>query len=191
MILLILIYLIGVFLSWSYTRKLYSQGGQYFGLKPNEWDYFYTFVPILNNIYSFKWIVKYLNIDDYRFFGIKKVYISNIDQVSVDTELEIKKYVSLGIDPNKIVFMYGVTGIWSITRNCLVGGKDQPPAIEIVQYGMTQRATYENNRFLSVKTYTEITNDMVNEINKSNGIVITKQPYDKDDQFRFDFIPSK
>ena len=186
-----IIYLIGVIMSWIYTRRIYSQGGKNFGLKPNEWDYFYTFFPVVNNIYSFNLIKDHFNIDDYSFFGLKKVEVSNDTIETVNKDLEIERYVSLGINPNKIVFMDGVTGIWSITRKCLVGGKDQPPTIEVTQYGMTQRATYENNRFLSVKSYTELSTDIINQINKSNGIVITKQPADKSNQFRFDFIPSK
>lgn len=96
-------------------------------------------------------------------------------------------YMSLGVHTDKITIVEYPCVIWSTTRHCLVGSKDQPPAMEIIpiEDGDDLRLTCENNRILSCQIHPTVD---VNKVNMSDyGIVVmaTEAPY-----FRYAYIPS-
>lgn len=103
----------------------------------------------------------------------------------------LKRFIDSGVAQTKIILTESPSAvIWSKTRKCLVGGKDQPTTIEIVDDGNGNlKATYDNNIFISLQTRSELTESDIKEINKSEGIVVTNatngKPY-----FRFGFIPN-
>jgi len=98
----------------------------------------------------------------------------------------IKKYTELGVYKNKIIAskLPSVCN-WSLSRKCLVGENGVVP-IEIVSDDGNKRLTYENNRMVSMQNRTEID---INEINNSDGIIISDATYGKQ-YFRFGFIPT-
>lgn len=98
----------------------------------------------------------------------------------------IKKYTDLGVRKDKIVVTEAPSMcIWSLSRGCLVGGKDQPPTEEVIKDGDNYRVSYENNCILSLQNRESIN---IREINESEGIVITDATYGTP-YFRFAFIP--
>ena len=110
---------------------------------------------------------------------------------SIPREEVLVKYVSLGIDPDKIVIAEGASFLWSISRMCLVGGKDQPPALELVTKQNGKKIlTYENNRIVNMKTFLEITPEEVKKINSGPGIIASTWTYNEN-VYRYDFIPTE
>ena len=103
----------------------------------------------------------------------------------------LKRFIDKGIYQTKMILTESPSlVIWSKTRKCLVGGKDQPPSLEIVDDGNGQlKATYDNNIFISLQNRSELTESDVKEINESEGIVVTNATYGKP-YFRFGFIPN-
>lgn len=100
-------------------------------------------------------------------------------------ETTLKGYMDLGVLREKLFYTQSPSiCLWSITRNCLVGGVDKYPAEELVKDGKNYKVTYENNRMVSLKVRTGIA---VDEINNSAGIIIT----DCDDGFCYDYVPIK
>jgi len=98
-----------------------------------------------------------------------------------------KKYLALGIKDEKIIEteMPSVV-LWSLTRKCLVGGKGQQPAEELTQLpNGNMKISYKNNRFITLQNHTEIP---INEINQSNGIIVTDKTYNLP-YYRFGYIP--
>ena len=102
----------------------------------------------------------------------------------------ITRFINKGVYQTKIISTESPSVvIWSKTRKCLVGGKDQPPTLEVVDDGSgNKKVTYDNNIFISLQNRTELTESDVKEINESEGIVVTTATYGKP-YFRFGFIP--
>jgi len=105
----------------------------------------------------------------------------------------INRYSSHGVHQLKIHITLNPSAvIWSISRKCLVGGVGQPPTQELVQEGDDkQKMSYENNRTVMLNVRSELTSEMVKEINESEeGIIATRCYYDKP-YFRYGFIPTE
>jgi hypothetical protein len=105
-------------------------------------------------------------------------------------EEAVTRFIERGVHQTKIISTESPSVvIWSKTRKCLVGGKDQPNALELVDDGNGNlKATYDNNIFISLQIRSELTESDVKEINESEGIVVTNATYGKP-YFRFGFIP--
>ena len=103
----------------------------------------------------------------------------------------VTRFINKGVYQTKITSTESPSVvIWSKTRKCLVGGKDQPPTLEVVDDGSgNKKVTYDNNIFISLQNRTELTESDVKEINESEGIVVTNATYGKP-YFRFGFIPN-
>ena len=104
-------------------------------------------------------------------------------------ETLIKKYVDAGVFQNKII-VSSLPSVcnWSLSRKCLVGENGFEQVLEILDNGDgNKRLSYENNRMVSMQNRTEIN---VDEINNSNGIIISDATYGKP-YFRFGFIPTE
>ena len=125
---------------------------------------------------------------------IKKLIITEInkknneDLLSKDKDL-IKKYTDLGIKKEKLFVINSPTVVWSKTKNCLLTGLPDGFDVSYKDGKMEYYAKdYKNNIHLSVKSYDNISVDMITKINNSNGIVIYGETYGKP-HYRFDFIP--
>ena len=109
-----------------------------------------------------------------------------------ETEQECKhRYISMGVDADKVIVTKSPSmALWSTSRKCLLGGKGEPEALEVVQSqsGSTFTATYDNNRHVSLPIRKELTEEMVKEINDSDGIIATCAHYGEPN-FRYGFIP--
>ena len=100
----------------------------------------------------------------------------------------VKKYTDVGVFGNKIVVSKNPSVCnWSLSRKCLVGENGIEPLEVFGIVDGTLKATYENNRMVSMLNRTEIN---VDEINNSNGIIISDATYGKP-YFRFGFIPTE
>lgn len=106
-------------------------------------------------------------------------------------EEAVSRFLYKGVNQTKIITTESPSVvIWSKTRKCLVGGKDQPPCLEIVDDGNgNSKLTIENNIFISLQNRSELTESDVKEINESEGIIVTNATYGKP-YFRFGFIPN-
>lgn len=104
---------------------------------------------------------------------------TNIDSI-------VKKYMDAGVLRDKItVTKQPSVCVYSITRKCIVG-ENGNSILEIIPNGDGNfRASYENNRRVSLLCRSTINAD---EINNSNGIIVTDATYGKP-VFRFGFIP--
>ena len=123
---------------------------------------------------------------DFYYLNGKKVFYD------VDTiEKTVLRFVNKGVYQTKIITTESPSVvIWSKTRECLVGGKGQPEALEIVNDGSGGlKTTYDNNISISLQNRSELTESDVKAINESEGIVVTNATYGKP-YFRFGFIPN-
>jgi hypothetical protein len=102
------------------------------------------------------------------------------------------RYISKGVHENKIIVTKSPSiVIWSLSCKCLVGGRNQPPSLEVIPSSDGNYiATYENNRYISLQIRTTLTEEMVREINESDGIVASCAHYGEP-YFRYNFIPNK
>jgi hypothetical protein len=102
----------------------------------------------------------------------------------------VEKYVKSGVHQNKIITTKQPSVVnWSISRKCVVG-ENGIESLEVIddEYG-NKRLSCENNRLVSMLFRTELTNENINEINNSNGIICTDVLYGREG-FRYGFIPS-
>jgi hypothetical protein len=121
-----------------------------------------------------------------------KSEIKKIEEPIHETTQEtITRFIDNGVHQNKVIPTESPSVVvWSKTRKCLVGGKDQPESLEVVDDGNgNSKATYDNNIFVSLQNRSELTESDVKEINESEGIIVTNATYGKP-YFRFGFIPS-
>ena len=104
--------------------------------------------------------------------------------INIMNEL-IKTYVEKGIHQNKLIVTDKPSVcVWSLSKKCLVG-KNEIETLEIID----GKVTVENNRMVFLLVRSELTNDDINEINNSSGIIITDAVYEKH-RFRYGFIPT-
>ena len=103
----------------------------------------------------------------------------------------VTRFINKGVYQTKITSTESPSVvIWSKTRKCLVGGKDQPNSLEVIDDGNgNPKATYENNIFISLQNRSELSEFDVKEINESEGIIVTNVTYGKP-YFRCGFIPN-
>lgn len=100
----------------------------------------------------------------------------------------VKKYTDLGIERNKIFVSYAPSVcLWSLSRKCIIYQDGVQPC-ELFFDGINSVYTYENNRRVSMLNHEEIKN--VEEINNSDGIIISCETYGKP-YYRFEFVPTK
>jgi hypothetical protein len=102
----------------------------------------------------------------------------------------LKRFIDKGVHQTKIILTESPSVVtWSKTRKCLVGGKYQPDALEVFDDGNGNlKLTVDNNILISLQNRSELTQSDVNEINESEGIVVTNATYGKP-YFRYGFIP--
>ena len=102
----------------------------------------------------------------------------------------LTRFINKGVHQTKIITTNSPSVvIWSKTRKCLVGGRDQPNSLEVIDDGNGNlKATYENNIFISLQNRSELSEFDVKEINESEGIIVTNATYGKP-YFRYGFIP--
>jgi hypothetical protein len=102
----------------------------------------------------------------------------------------VTRFINKGVYQTKIISTESPSVvIWSKTRKCLVGGKDQPDTPEVVDDGNGNlKVTYDNNIIISLQNRSELTESDIKEINESEGIVVTNATYGKP-YFRYGFIP--
>ena len=125
---------------------------------------------------------------------LDKKYTDLLQDITNNIEMiqeTVTRFINKGVYQTKIISTeLPSVVIWSKTRKCLVGGKDQPNPLEIVDNGNEgKKATYDNNIFISLQNRSELTEFDVKEINESEGIVVTNATYGKP-YFRFGFIPN-
>lgn len=115
--------------------------------------------------------------------------LGSMNNIQEDIKQTVLRFINKGVHQNKIISTEAPSVvIWSKTRKCLVGGKDQPDSLEIVNVDGKLKATYDNNIFISLHVRTELTDWDIEKINKSNGIIVTNATYGKE-YFRYGFIP--
>jgi hypothetical protein len=102
----------------------------------------------------------------------------------------LTRFINKGVHQTKIITTNSPSVvIWSKTRKCLVGGRDQPNSLEVIDDGNGNlKATYKNNIFISLQNRSELSEFDVKEINESEGIIVTNATYGKP-YFRYGFIP--
>ena len=126
--------------------------------------------------------------------NLDKQYTDLLNDIPNNIEMiqeTVTRFINKGVYQTKIISTeLPSVVIWSKTRKCLVGGKDLPNPLEIVDNGNEgKKATYDNNIFISLQNRSELTEFDVKEINESEGIVVTNATYGKP-YFRFGFIPN-
>ena len=101
--------------------------------------------------------------------------------------MEMKKYIDRGVFQQKIVQTSKPSVCnWSLTRKCLVGENGIEP-LEIID----NEITFKNNRMISLQIRENLSDELVKEINESEGIIITDALYENPERFRFGFIVNK
>ena len=103
-------------------------------------------------------------------------------------ETLMKKYIDAGVLTDKII-VSSLPSVcnWSLSRKCLVGENNIEPLEILDDVNGNKEFSFKNNRIISMQNRTEIDAD---EINNSNGIIISDATYGKP-YFRFGFIPTK
>ncbi len=115
---------------------------------------------------------------------------TSLDEPQESIESTVQRFIERGVYQNKITTTNITSVIWSKTRKCLVGGKDQPDPLEVVSDDNGNSiATYDNNVIISLQNRSELTEFDVKKINESEGIIVTNATYGKP-YFRFGFIPN-
>ena len=97
----------------------------------------------------------------------------------------VTRFINKGVYQTKITSTESPSVvIWSKTRKCLVGGKDQPPTLEVVDDGSgNKKVTYDNNIFISLQNRTELTESDVTSSDReqlNEGVskeVVTKRKW--------------
>lgn len=104
----------------------------------------------------------------------------------------VAKYIYLGVKRDKLYITVNPSvAIWSLTRKCMVGGRGQPEALEAVKDSNgNYYSSYANNRTVTLQVRNKITPELVEEINNSEGIVVTSETYGGQYEYRFAFIPT-
>jgi hypothetical protein len=103
----------------------------------------------------------------------------------------LTRFINKGVHQTKIITTNSPSVvIWSKTRKCLVGGKDQPNSLEVIDDGNGNLSLgIDNNIFISLQNRSELSESDVKEINESEGIIVTNATYGKP-YFRYGFIPN-
>jgi hypothetical protein len=112
-------------------------------------------------------------------------FIDNDNNESIEeTKL---RFINKGIYENKIITtLLPSVVIWNKRKKCLVSGKD---TLDIcTDNNGNYILTYNNNVFISLQNRSELTKLDIDEINNSNGIIITNKTYGKQ-YYRYGFIP--
>ena len=108
-------------------------------------------------------------------------------------ENQINRYINKGVHQRKIIQTSNPSVCaWSLSRKCLVG-ENGISSLEIVENDLpgTYELTGRNNRLVSLLVRTDLSKELVREINESDGIIITDSLYENPERFRFGFIPNK
>lgn len=101
----------------------------------------------------------------------------------------LKRFISVGVHQNKIILTKQTSMvIWSKSRKCLVGGDSGIEPLEVYTKDGKSILGYENNQIISLQNRSELGKDDIDEINNSDGIIVTNATYGKP-YFRYGFIP--
>jgi hypothetical protein len=96
----------------------------------------------------------------------------------------IQLFVSLGVKSEKIIITtLPSIAVYSLSRKCLVGEKNQPDPLELLE---DNSLSYKNNRWVSLQMHDNLN---VDEINNSNGIIVSNATDKKAGYYRYQFIP--
>jgi hypothetical protein len=123
-------------------------------------------------------------------FDFKVKFKNNIESNLLRSkEDEIKRYVDLGVKPDKILFSELPLVIWNVNKNEPFDAKNQNH-YSLVQDGDGKiTLKQDETKVLSVSFYTELP---IEEINNSNGIIVTHSNSEywmfNGNNFRFTFI---
>jgi len=100
----------------------------------------------------------------------------------------IKDFLDKGICQNKIIEINCPCVTWSLSKRRIVGNTD---FLELVTENGETRLTTENNRKIVVNSYSDLTTELINQINSSEGILVYLKDFDGKgfEEFRFNFIP--
>jgi uncharacterized protein (DUF2141 family) len=103
----------------------------------------------------------------------------------------VEKYVKVGVHQNKIITTKQPSVVnWSLSRRCIVGRETGIEPLEVIyDENGNGKLSFKNNRLVSMQIRTELTNEDIDEINNSNGIICTDVLYGREG-FRYGFIPS-
>ena len=97
----------------------------------------------------------------------------------------IKELLATGIHQSKIIEVNQPCVTWNLTKRRLVEQRDM---LEIIDNGDGNlEITSKNNRMLVVSTYSELSTDLVKQINESDDGIIF---YPSDKHFRIALIPA-
>jgi len=87
---------------------------------------------------------------------------------------EIKKYLDAGVLQSKIIVSSAPSVcIWSLSRKCLVNENGIEPLEVLDDFNGNKRLSFECNRAVSMQNRAGINSSDVNEINNSNGIIVS------------------
>lgn len=101
---------------------------------------------------------------------------------------ESDRYVQLGIDAEKIITTeLPSVVVWSLTRKRIVSGPDVYELIELPDGSHT--LSVDNNRLVSLQCYSEISEDLLNYMKDSEGIIVTDQH--RPGIYKFGLIPTE
>lgn len=101
--------------------------------------------------------------------------------------MKLKDFINKGVYQNKALITDAPCSLWNIRTKKLIS---QNEIYDVVPSGDGNFiATIDNNRYILVRSYTELSTELIKKINESpDGIAI----YETDDsQYRFDFIPGE
>ena len=120
-----------------------------------------------------------------KYFG-RNTIKNEVDFVDTEAKREFKKYIDRGVQGNKII----ITGkpsvcIWSLTRKCVVN-ENGIDALEVINGTLTG----ERNKMVSLSVREDLPDEIVKQINESEGIIVSTALYDNPERFRFGFIPT-
>jgi hypothetical protein len=122
-------------------------------------------------------------------FDFKVKFKNNIESNLLRSkEDEIKRYVDLGVKPDKILFSEIPMVTWNVNKNEPFDAKNKNH-YSLVQDDGKITLKQDETKVLSVSSYTELP---IEEINNSNGIIVTHSNPEywmfNGNNFRFTFI---
>lgn len=137
---------------------------------------------------KFKIELTILNIYNHILIQNQNEMIESKEEITESLIDESKRYIQLGIDPEKIITTESTSVIiWSITRKKIVSGPDVYELIKLSDGSHT--LSIENNRFVSLLCYSEIHEDLLNSMKEADKIIVTN-PH-KPGIYRFGIVPNE
>ncbi len=111
---------------------------------------------------------------------------NEVASMSTEAKREYKKYIDRGVYGNKIIITeIPSVCIWSLSRKCIVN-ENGIDALEVIKGTLIS----ENNKNVYLSVWTDLPDEIVKQINESEGIIVSTVLYDNPERFRFGFIPT-